>query len=193
MALKILRQGDAILVPDGIVEDGIVLYADLVASYKTVTVTYSASFVGTKTITQEEHELNRVYDCSISGTLKLGPCAPCTYADSKYETCQIQVDRIEYDSETNDTYVVTEPQDVIQYAAVYSGPSSSYPPNGLVNYISVNFGGYNASSYSYYLTEYVCPDDFPKTFNDTVLYTSHPDGYEGTLTLTVDYTISIDR
>ena len=176
---------------------------DNVFSYKKTTITYSASFSGTITQTVEGNnegetlELNTVYDCSISGTFELGPCASCTLEDSKIETCQIQVDRIEYDSETNDRYVVTEPQDVYQFVEVFSGPSGAYPPNGLQNYISVNFGRYNFSNYSYDSTEYICPDDFPKTFNYTALDTFYPYvypyGYEGTLTLTVNYTISIDR
>ena len=177
---------------------------DNVFSYKKTTITYSASFSGTITQTVEGNnegetlELNTVYDCSTSGSFVLGPCASCTY--EKYQdpsVCQIQVDREEYDSETGDKSVVTESQDVSQTAYVFSGPSGAYPPNGLQNYISVNFGRYNFSNYSYDSTEYICPDDFPKTFNYTALDTFYPYvypyGYEGTLTLTVNYTISIDR
>ena len=191
---KILIQGDKVIVPDPFVS------ADIVLVYKKTTITYSASFSGTITKTVEGNnsgetlELNTVYDCSTSGSFVLGPCASCTY--EKYQdpsVCQIQVDREEYDSETGDKSVVTESQDVSQTAYVFSGPSGAYPPNGLQNYIQVSFGGYNTSSYSYDSTEYICPDDFPKTFNDTALYTFHPYGYEGTLTLTVNYTISIDR
>lgn len=190
---KILIQGDKVIVPDPFISPDVVLV------YKKTTITYSASFSGTITKTVEGNnegetlELNTVYDCSISGTFELGPCASCTYEDNKVETCQIQVDREEYDSETGDKSVVTEPQDVSQTAYVFSGPSNAYPPNGLQNYIQVSFGGYNTSSYSYDSTEYICPDDFPKTFNDTALYTFHGNGYEGTLTLTINYTISIDR
>lgn len=194
MGPKILIQGDKVIVPDPFFAT-----ADVVLVYKKTTITYSASFSGTITKTVEGNnegetlELNTVYDCSISGTFELGPCASCTYEDSKIETCQIQVDREEYDSETGDKYVVTEPQDVSQSAHVISSPSGAYPPSGVQNYIYVSFGGYNTSSYGYGSTEYVCLNDFPKTFNDTALYTFHGNGYEGTLTLTVNYTISIDQ
>ena len=115
-----------------------------------------------------------------------------TTIDGTKIICEIESSNLiktEYDSETNDVFVVTEPQDVYQFAEVFSGPSSSYPPNGVQNYIAVNFGNYFYSPPEHVL----CHDDFPKTFNDTALETSHGNGYEGTLTLTVNYTISIDR
>ena len=187
MALKILRQGDAILVPQAIVEDGIVVFADIVASYKTVTLTYSASVVGTITTTQDELELNTVYDCSKSGSFELGPCASCTYEDTEADTCQIQVDRLEYDAENN-TSVVTEPQDIGVYVTCSMAPTVLATPLSDIG-ISVynNFGGYGNS-----FSVDKCFSDLPFTFSETIVYDDFVEGTEGSITSTITGSVNVD-
>lgn len=187
MALKILRQGDAILVPQGIVEDGIVVFADLVASYKTVTLTYSASLVGTITTTQDEFELNTVYDCSKSGSFELGPCASCTYEGNEYDDiCQIQVDRLDSDAENN-TIVVTEPQDINVGVSCTLSPAFTSPPNSINIYLYTTFGGYGNL-----FSVYKCFPDLPFTFSETTVYDNFGEGTEGLITATLTGSVNVD-
>jgi hypothetical protein len=187
MALKILRQGDAILVPQAIVEDGIVLFADIVASYKTATLTYSASVVGTITTTQGEFELNTVYDCSKSGSFELGPCASCTYEDIEDDTCQIQVDRLESDAENN-TSVVTEPQDISVSVTCNLTPTVlAFPLSDIGIYLDTTFGGYgNLFSVD------KCFSDLPFTFSETTVYDDFGEGTEGSITATLTGSVNVD-
>jgi hypothetical protein len=187
MALKILRQGDAILVPQGLVENGIVVFADIVASYKTVTLTYSASVVGTITTTQDELELNTVYDCSKSGSFELGPCASCTYEGNEYDDiCQIQVDRLEYDDENNAS-VVTEPQDINVGVSCSMSPNFASPPSSINIYLYTTFGGYGNN----FLVD-KCFSDLPFTFSETIVYDDFGEGTEGSITATLTGSVNVD-
>ena len=188
MALKILRQGDAILVPQGIVEDGIVVFADIVASYKTATLTYSASVVGTITTTQDELELNTVYDCSKSGSFELGPCASCTYEGNEYDDiCQIQVDRLESDAENN-TSVVTEPQDInVGVSCGISPTALATPLSDISISLHATFGGYGN-----FLLVDKCFSDLPFTFSETTVYDDFGEGTEGSITATLTGSVNVD-
>ena len=187
MALKILRQGDAILVPQAYEEDGIVLLADIVASYKTATLTYSASVVGTITTTQDELELNTVYDCSKSGSFELGPCASCTYVDTEDDTCQIQVDRLEYDDQANAS-VVTEPQDISVNVTCNLTPTVLTTPLSDIGIsLYATFGGYGN-----YLLVNKCFSDLPFTFSETIVYDDFGEGTEGLITATLTGSVNVD-